>query len=57
MCQGKEDLAVSPGGLDRGELAGEVGPVLQGFELGLGVGVVVADVGPAQGAADAELAE
>src|ERR687885_180601 len=44
VVPGKEDLAVGPGGLDRGELAGEVGPVLQGLELRLGVRVVVGDV-------------
>jgi hypothetical protein len=41
----EEVLAVRPGGLDRGEAAGEAGPVFQGLELGLGVGVVVALTG------------
>ena len=33
VIPGEEDLAVCPGGLDRGEAAGEVRPVLQGLEL------------------------
>ena len=33
----EEGLAVQPGGLDRAELAGEIGPVLESLELGLGV--------------------
>jgi hypothetical protein len=35
VVPGEEDLAVCPGGLDRGEAAGEVRPVLQRLELGL----------------------
>ena len=44
VVPGEELLAVGSGGLDRGEAAGEAGPVLEGLELGFGVGVVVADV-------------
>ena len=35
VVPGEEDLAVCPGGLDRGEAAGEARPVLQGLELAL----------------------
>jgi hypothetical protein len=41
----EEFLAVRPGGLDRGEPGGERRPVLQGLELRLGVGVVIALTG------------
>ena len=44
VVPGEEVLAVGAGVLDRGEAAGEVGPVLEGLELRLGVGVVVGDV-------------
>src|SRR5207237_6826436 len=37
----EEVLAEDPGLLDRGEAVREAGPVLQGLELRLGVGVVV----------------
>ena len=40
----KEPLAVSASVLDRAEAIGEVGSVLQGFELRLGVRIVVRDV-------------
>src|SRR5574337_565594 len=40
----EEDLAVPSSFLDRAELAGEVGSVLQRFELGLAERVVVGDV-------------
>jgi hypothetical protein len=45
VVPGKEVLAVRPGGFDRVEAAGEAGPVLEGLELRLGVGVVVALTG------------
>ncbi len=38
-----------------GEAEGEAGVVLQGLELGFGVGVVVADPGPAQGSGHAKV--
>ena len=44
VVPGEEFLAVRAGGLDRGEPGGEARPVLQGFELGFGVRVVVGDV-------------
>jgi hypothetical protein len=52
----EEGAAMGPGGLEGGEAVGEVGPVLDGLEEGLGVGVVVADVRAAVGLGDAEVA-
>ena len=40
----EKELAVSPGGLDRGETTREVWAVFQRLELGLAKGVVVRDV-------------
>ena len=57
LYQAKNALAVRAGGLDRGEPAGEVGPVLQGLELGLGERVVVGDVRAGVGLGDAEVGE
>ena len=45
VVPGEEFLAVRAGGLDGGEPGGEAGPVLEGLELGFGVGVVVALTG------------
>ena len=41
VVPGEERAAEQACGLDRVEPVGEVGPVLQGLELGLAVGVVV----------------
>ena len=49
----EKELAVSPGGLDRVEVAGEVGAVFQRLELGLAKGIVVADVWATVGLGDA----
>src|ERR1700691_1160915 len=48
----EEPLAVSAGGLDRAEAIGEVGSVFQGFELRLGVRIVIRDVWAAVGLVD-----
>src|SRR5664279_2841050 len=45
----KEGLAMCPCVFDRAEAFGEVGPVLQGLELCLGVRIVVGDVRSAVG--------
>ena len=48
----EEVLAVAPGVLDAAEPFRKVRPVLEGFELGLGVRVVIARIGPAMGLGD-----
>ncbi len=47
-----EPLAMAAGILDAAEGDREIGPVLQRFELRLGIGVVVRDIGPAMGLGD-----
>jgi hypothetical protein len=42
---------------EAGEAFGEAGRVLEGLELGFGVGVVVGDVGPGMRSGDAEIGE
>ncbi|KFB73513.1 MAG: hypothetical protein AW09_001226 [Candidatus Accumulibacter phosphatis] len=51
----KELLAVDAGIFDTTEALGEFGTVLQGLELGLGVGMVVREIGPAVALGDAEI--
>ena len=51
----EELLAVSASIFDRAEAIGEVGPVLQGLELRLGVRIVVRDVRPAVGLGDLQI--
>ena len=53
----EERLAEGDGGVDIVESPREAGMVLQGLELGLGEGVVIADLGAAQRACDAEVGE
>ena len=53
----EELLAVSASVLDRAEAIGEVGSVLQGFELRLGVRIVIRDVRAAVGLGDIEVDE
>ena len=48
----EESVAVSDGLVEAVELRGKVGPVLEGLEGGLTVGVVVADPGPAVAAGE-----
>ena len=52
----EESHAVRPGGLDGGEPAREIGPVLQGLELCFAERVVVGDVGSGVGLGDTEVA-
>jgi hypothetical protein len=49
VVPGKEFLAEQPSVVDRAELVGEVGPVLEGLEVRLGVGIVVGGVRPGVG--------
>jgi hypothetical protein len=51
----EELLAVSAGVLDRAEAIGEVGSVLESFELRLGVRIVIRDVRSAVGLGDVEI--
>jgi hypothetical protein len=51
----EEALAVSARIFDRAEACGEVGSVLEGLELRLGVGVVIRDVRVAVGLGDLEV--
>ena len=53
----EERPAEGDGGVDIVESPGETGVVLQGLELGLGEGVVIADVGAAQRASHPEVGE
>ena len=53
----EERPAEGDSGVDIVELPGEAGVVLQGLELGLGEGVVIADVGAAQRASHPEVGE
>jgi hypothetical protein len=53
----EELLAVSASVLNRAETIGEVGSVLQGFELRLGVRIVIRDVRAAVGLGDIEVNE
>ena len=53
----EEASAVSASVLDRAEALREVRSVFQGFELGLGVRVVIRDVRPAVGSGDIEIDE
>ena len=55
VVPGEERAAKGGGGGEVVEASGEVGVVLQRFELRLGEGVVVADVGAAQRAGDPEV--
>src|ERR1017187_8002344 len=57
LYQGEELLAVSASVLDRAEAIGEVGSVLQGFELRLGVRIVIRHVRAAMGLGDLEVNE
>src|SRR6266851_9471440 len=57
VVPGEEDLAVGPGVLDRAELAGEGGPVLEGLELRFGERVVVGDVRAGMRLGDAQVSE
>ena len=57
VIPGEEGLAVPAGGLDGVEAAGEVGPVLQGLELGFAERVVVGCVRTAVRLGDAEVSE
>ena len=57
VVPGEECPAERGRGGDVGEAPGEAGMVLQGLELGLGEGVIVADVGSAQRAGDTEVGE
>ena len=57
VVPGEEGPAERAGVLERAEAVGELGPVLEGLELGLGEGVVVGDVRPAVGLGDAEVGE
>ena len=57
VVPGKERPAERSRGGDVCEAAGEAGVVLQGLELCLGEGIVVADLGAAQRAGDAEIGE
>src|SRR5450759_1295611 len=53
----EEGLTVHASRFDRGEAGGEVGPVLQRLELGLGVWVVIAHVRSGVGLGDPEVGE
>ena len=53
----EEPAAVSASVRDRAEAIGEVGPVFQGFELRLGVRIVIRDVRAAVGLGDIEVDE
>ena len=53
-----EELGAERSGVfEVGEALGEARAVLQRFEVGFGVGVVVGDVGSAVGTGDAEIGE
>ena len=53
----EERPAEGDGGVDIVESPGEAGVVLQGLELGLGEGVVIADLGAAERASHPEVGE
>ena len=53
----EEGPAESLGGFLAGETRGETRVVLEGLELGLGEGIVVADVGPAEGLGESQIGE
>jgi hypothetical protein len=57
MIPGEENLAENPSVLQRAEALREVGPVFEGLELRLRVGVIVADVGATVAFDDAEIGE
>ena len=57
VVPGEELLAVSASVLDRAEAIGEVGSVLQGFELRLRVRIVIRHVRAAVGLGDLEVNE
>ncbi len=56
-CTRGRSPAEGAGVLERAEAVGEVGAVLERLELGLGVRVVVRDVGPAVALGDAQVGE
>ena len=55
VVPGEELLAMAAGILDAAEAVREIGTVLQRLELGLGIGVVVRDIGPAVGLGDIQV--
>ena len=57
VVPGEEYLAIGTGILDTAKARGEAGPVLQGLELGLRIGVVVRDVGSAMTLGDVQIDE
>ena len=57
LYQGKNDRQKADGGVDIVESPGEAGVILQALELGLGEGVVIADLVAAQRASHPEVGE
>ena len=55
VVPGEEGLAVGPRVFDAAEARREVRPVLHGFELRLGIRVIVGDVGPAMVLGDVQV--
>ena len=51
----EEPLAMAAGILNASEADWEIRPILQGFELGLGIGIVIRDIGPAMGLGDIQI--
>ena len=51
----EEPLAMAAGILNTTEAVREIRPILQGFELGLGKGIVIRDIGSAMGLGDIQI--
>ena len=51
----EEPLAMAAGILNAAEASREIRPILQRFELRLGIGVVIGDIGPAMGFGDIQV--
>ena len=51
----EEPLTMAPGIFNASEADWEIRPILQGFELGLGIGIVIRDIGPAMGLGDIQI--
>ena len=51
----EEALAMAAGILNAAEADGEIRPIFQGFELGLGIGIVIRDIRPAMGLGDIQI--
>ena len=51
----EEPLAMAAGILNAAEAVREIRPILQCFELGLGIGIVIRDIGSAMGLGDIQI--